>query len=43
MSALSAFFIGAGMTAWLTAAHERRHRPLVLVKRGYLETFERIN
>lgn len=41
MSAISAFLIGAGAAAWLIAAVEYRHRPLVLVKRGYLETFER--
>lgn len=41
MSEISAFFIGAGAAAWLIAAHERRHRPLVLVKRGHLETYER--
>lgn len=44
MSALSGFFIGAGMTGWLIAAvQELRSRPLVLVKCGHLETFERSN
>ena len=44
MSALSGFLIGAGTTGWLIAAvQELRSRPLVLVKRGYLYTFERSN
>jgi len=42
MSVLSALLVGAGAAAWLIAAHERRHYPRELVRRGkYLETFRR--
>jgi len=41
MSAIAAILIGVVAAAWIIAAHERRYRPRRLVKRGYLETYER--